>query len=187
MSHDDPIHLLSHEHRYILKVVHGLSVIDQELAAGRMPDLARLRNIVAFMREFADQCHHAKEEAILFPAMQDKGVPQQGCPLEGLLREHARGRELVGALAAAIDALEGGDDAAPAALREAIAGIQQLYPNHIWKEDEMVFPMARRLFTQAELEALGARFEQAEIDLGQDHDRFVAFAGQMAALLGQAQ
>ena len=69
MSHADPIHQLSHEHRYILKVVHGLSAIDQELAAGRVPDLARLRNIVAFMREFADQCHHAKEEAILFPAM----------------------------------------------------------------------------------------------------------------------
>ena len=57
MSHDDPIHQLSHEHRYILKVVHGLSAIDQELEAGRMPDLARLRNIVAFLREFADQCH----------------------------------------------------------------------------------------------------------------------------------
>ena len=28
MSHDDPIHQLSHEHRYILKVVHGLSAID---------------------------------------------------------------------------------------------------------------------------------------------------------------
>ena len=187
MSHDDPIHLLSHEHRYILKVVHGLSAIDQELAAGRTPDLARLRNIVAFMREFADQCHHAKEEAILFPAMEDKGVPHGGCPLEGLLREHARGRELVGALATATAALAGGDASAGSAARSAIAGMQQLYPNHIWKEDEMVFPMARRLFTEAELDALGARFEQAEIDLGQDHDRFVAFADEMAALLGQAQ
>lgn len=51
----------------------------------------------------------------------------------------------------------------------------------------MVFPMAQRLFTEAELKALGARFAQAEIDLGQDHDRFVAFADEMAALLGQAQ
>lgn len=187
MSHADPIHQLTHEHHYILKVVHGLSTIDQELEAGRAPDLARLRNIVAFMREFADQCHHAKEEAILFPAMEDKGVPHCGCPLEALRREHVLGRERVGTLAAAIDALQGGDETAPAAARSAIAGIQQLYPNHIWKEDEMVFPMAQRLFTEAELEALGARFEQAEIDIGQDHDRFVAFADEMAALLGQAQ
>lgn len=185
MSHDNPIHQLTHEHQYILKVVHGLSAIDDALARGQQPDLARVRAVVAFMREFADQCHHAKEEAILFPAMEDKGVPHGGCPLEALLREHARGRALVGALAAATDALEGGDDAAPAALRAAIAGIQQLYPNHIWKEDQMVFPMAERLFTQAELDALGARFEQAEVELGQDHDRYVAFADEMAALLGQ--
>jgi len=187
MSHDNPIHQLMHEHHHILQVVHGLSAIDQDLAAGRMPDLARLRNIVAFMREFADQCHHAKEEAILFPAMEDKGVPHGGCPLEELLREHARARELVGALATATAALAGGDASASDAARSAITGIQQLYPNHIWKENEMVFPMAQRLFTEAELDALGARFEQAEIDLGQDHDRFVAFADEMAALLGQAQ
>ena len=48
----------------------------------------------------------------------------------------------------------------------------------------MVFPMAERLFTPAELDALNARFEQAEIELGQDHDRYVAFAEDMAALLG---
>ena len=184
MAHDNPIHLLTHEHHYILKVVHGLSAIDQDLEAGRRPDIARLHSVVAFMREFADRCHHAKEEAILFPAMEDKGVPHDGCPLEGLLREHARGRERVGALAAAIDAQERGDAAAPAALREAIAALQQLYPNHIWKEDQMVFPMAERLFTPAELDALNARFEQAEIELGQDHDRYVAFADEMAALLG---
>ena len=186
MSHDNPIHLLTHEHQYILKVVHGLSAIDEALTRGQAPDLARLRGVVAFMREFADQCHHAKEEAILFPAMEDKGVPHGGCPLEGLLREHARGRERVGALAAAIDAVDRGDPSGAAALREAIAGIQQLYPNHIWKEDQMVFPMAERLFSAEELAALHARFEQAEVELGQDHDRYVAFADQMAALLGQA-
>lgn len=185
MPHANPIHQLTHEHHHILQVVHGLSAIDQELAAGRGPEPARLRDIVAFMREFADQCHHAKEEAILFPAMEDKGVPHGGCPLEALRREHVLGRERVGALAAAIDALEGGDEAAPAALREAIAALQQLYPNHIWKEDQMVFPMAERLFSSDELDALGARFAQAEAELGQDHDRYVAFAEDMAALLGQ--
>lgn len=166
MAHDNPIHLLTHEHHYILKVVHGLSAIEQDLEAGRRPEIARLRGVVAFMREFADRCHHAKEEAILFPAMEVKGVPHDGCPL------------------AAIDALERGDAAAPAALHKAIAGIQQLYPNHIWKEDQMVFPMAERLFSAAELADLHARFEQAEVELGPEHERYAAFADQMAALLG---
>ena len=185
MPHHNPIQQLTHEHHHILQVVHGLSAIDQELAAGNRPDPARLRTIVAFMREFADQCHHAKEEAILFPAMEDKGVPHGGCPLEALRREHVLGRERVGALAAAIDALERGDNDAAAALHGAIAALQQLYPNHIWKEDQMVFPMAERLFSPAELADLHACFEQAEVELGPQHERYVAFADEMAALLGQ--
>ncbi len=186
MSSANPIHTLVHEHQYILKVVHGLSVIDDALAGGRQPDLERVRAIVAFMRDFADKCHHAKEEAILFPAMEIKGVPPTGCPLEGLRREHAKGRELVGALATAADACAQGRRGAVAAMRSAIGGIQQLYPNHIWKEDEMVFPMAERLFSPQELETLRLRFDQAEDDLGQNHDRYVAFADEMAALLGRA-
>jgi len=186
MSTGNPIHLLTHEHKYILKVVHGLSVIDDALAGGQQPDLERVRAIVAFMRDFADKCHHAKEEAILFPAMEIKGVPPTGCPLEGLRREHAKGRELVGALATAADACAQGDRDAAAAMRSAIGGIQQLYPNHIWKEDEMVFPMVERLFSPDELEAMGQQFDQAEEALGQDHDHYVRFADEMAALLGQA-
>jgi len=185
MSTGNPIHLLTHEHKYILKVVHGLSVVDDALARGQRPDLERVRKIVAFMRDFADKCHHAKEEAILFPAMEHKGVSPTGCPLEGLTREHVKGRELVGALAAAADAYAQGDREAVAAMRSAIGGIQQLYPNHIWKEDEMVFPMAERLFSPDELETLRQQFDQAEEALGQDHDHYVRFADEMAALLGQ--
>jgi hemerythrin-like domain-containing protein len=186
MPTSHPIHTLTHEHKHILKVVHGLSAVDDALATGDVPDLALLRKIVAFMRDFADKCHHAKEEAILFPAMEHKGVPPNGCPLEGLTREHAKGRELVGALAAAADACAQGRADAVAAMRSAIGGIQQLYPNHIWKEDEMVFPMAERLFSPDELEAIGRQFDQAEESLGQDHDHYVRFADEMAALLGQA-
>lgn len=186
MSSNNPIHRLTHEHKYILKVVHGLSVIDDALARGQQPDLARVRTIVGFMRDFADKCHHAKEEAILFPALEHKGVPPTGCPLEGLRREHIKGRELVGALAAAADASAQGHANAVAAMRSAIGGIQLLYPNHIWKEDEMVFPMAERLFSPDELEAMGQQFDQAEEALGQDHDHYMRFADDMAALLGQA-
>ena len=182
MSVGNPIHMLVHEHQYILKVVHALSVVDDDLDRGRPVDAELIRKVVLFMRDFADKCHHAKEEAILFPAMERKGVPKTGCPLQGLVAEHVKGRQLVTALAAAADAYAQGSPDAVEALRGSISGIRQLYPNHIWKEDEMVFPMAERLFSPEELEGMQLLFDKAEVELGQDHERYVRFADEMARL-----
>ena len=68
-------------------------------------------------------------------------------------------------------------------IREAMRGIRELYPNHIWKEDAMVFPMAERLFTMEELAQMKADFDQVELELGQHHDALIAFADEMEGLL----
>ncbi|MBN1558758.1 hemerythrin domain-containing protein [candidate division KSB1 bacterium] len=185
MTIDNPIEMLTHEHSYILKVVHGLSVIDEELSRNVTVDVGRILRVVQFMRNFADKCHHAKEEAVLFPAMEAKGVPPTGCPLGAFKAEHQKGRKLVTALQEAADAYAAGQPEAVGAIRETVAEIRQLYPNHIWKEDEMAFPMALRLFTADELKQLKADFDQAESEFGQDHDQYVAFADEMERLLGE--
>lgn len=184
MAIENPIDMLTHEHKYILKVVHALSVIDEDLQSGEQIDAALIQEVVRFMRNFADKCHHAKEETVLFPAMEDKGVPKTGCPLAALRAEHVKGRKLVTTLKEAAEALAAGRTDAIEEISKAISGIRQLYPNHIWKEDEMVFPMAQRLFTQDELKKLKADFDKAESDLGQDHDQYIEFANKMELLLG---
>jgi hemerythrin-like domain-containing protein len=178
----NPIDMLVLEHKIILKVVHAFSVIDTQLEHGKAIDTGLIVKIVAFMRDFADKCHHAKEEDILFPAMEAKGVPHAGCPIGGLLGEHAKGRGLVKALSDAGEAYGAGKAGAVAEMRVAISGIRQLYPNHIWKEDEMVFPMAARLFSAEEQLDMKKAFDQADDDLGQSYDSYVNFAEELAAL-----
>ena len=185
MAIENPIDMLTHEHKYILKVVHGLSVIDEDLSRGEQVDADLMQRVVWFMRNFADKCHHAKEEAVLFPAMEEKGVPKTGCPLDALRAEHEKGRKLVTALKEAADAYAAGSSEAVEELRGAIGGIRQLYPNHIWKEDEMVFPMAERLFMQDEMKKLKTDFDQAESEYGKDHNQYVEFANEMGLLLSR--
>lgn len=48
--------------------------------------------------------------------------------------------------------------------------MRTLYTNHIWKEDEMVFPMVDRLFSAEERKTLFERFETAEAEIGADHE-----------------
>ena len=180
MPHHDPIHMLTHEHEIILKVVAGLERIARELDKGIEADPDTLRAIVRFMREFADRCHHAKEEDLLFPAMERKGVPDTGCPLGGLLHEHSEGRSLVTALSNAVETYAAGARKDGREITTIAGKIATLYTNHIWKENEMVFPMVARLFSDSERNALFEEFEQAEERVGANHEELAAFAARLA-------
>jgi hemerythrin-like domain-containing protein len=134
------------------------------------------------MRTFADQCHHGKEELLLFPALGEKGVPLQGCPVGALKSEHEVGRALVKELADATDAQQSGEPGAKARIVTALRGIAALYPNHIWKEDYLLFPMTIKVMSPAELQLLSGEFEKVDERIGSGEcRRFEAFAEQVAA------
>jgi len=180
MNENAAIDMLTAEHEVILQVVDGLGNLAKTLRTGKAVEPAVLREAVAFMKEFADCCHHAKEEDLLFPAFVKHGVPDHGCPIDALLRDHKEGRRLVADLAAATDAYADGDSEAAERIATAIDGIAKLYPEHIWKEDEMVFPMARRLLSSEERARLFKQFEEVEArNPPGTHQRFHRFADQL--------
>lgn len=50
-------------------------------------------------------------------------------------------------------------------------------PNHIWEEDDMVFPMVERLFSEADISKLYQAFQEVEArNPPNTHERFHAFA-----------
>ena len=171
------IDMLSNEHKLILQVVDGLSRLAAGMCTGKTADPALLLEAVAFMREFADQCHHAKEEDLLFPALIAHGVPMHGCPIDALLHEHEQGRRLVREIADGSDAYIRNEPGAAEATAKAVDKIAALYANHIWKEDEMVFPMAQRLIPEGDRLTLYAAFQEVEArNPPGTHERFHAFA-----------
>ena len=174
---NDPITVLIEEHKVILKVVSECDAIAQELNAGRNVEAGLLLRIVEFLREFADKCHHAKEEDLLFPAFENAGVPSSGCPLEALRAEHMKGRKLVMQLEESANAYANSVAGATEGITTALSGIAKLYPNHIWKEDAMVFPMAERLFSPERRKEPFDAFEEVEAKTDQDaYSKFVSFA-----------
>jgi hemerythrin-like domain-containing protein len=172
--------VLEHEHCVIAKVVGITPVLADKLAEGQAVAGETLRNIVEFMRVYADQCHHGKEEALLFPALGNKGVPLQGCPIGALTAEHIKGRVFVKQLAESLDAYEKGDPAAKDALIRGLRGIAGLYPNHIWKEDYLLFPLTDKVLSPEEQQSLCQEFEVVEDRIGKDvHQRFERLAEQI--------
>ncbi|MEO2049519.1 MAG: hemerythrin domain-containing protein [Pirellulales bacterium] len=49
----------------------------------------------AFFSQFADKCHHAKEEDLFFPLLKERGIPEEGGPIGVMLHEHDVGRDCV--------------------------------------------------------------------------------------------
>ncbi len=160
--------ILEAEHRVIEKVVSAASELVNRIETGQKMDAETLRKIVEFMRTYADKCHHGKEEDLLFPALANKGVPTQGCPLGALIGEHARGRSYVAALAEGTDMYGNGNDQGLEKILKGLTGIAALYPNHIWKEDFLLFPMTHKVMNPVEQEAFLKPFEDVDKRIGQD-------------------
>src|SRR5438046_2768916 len=95
--------LLMADHEIILQALDVLDAMNTELQQGREVNSEDIRSLLTFLREFADGCHHVKEEAIFFPALMQAGMSLE----QGLLRmmnyEHERGRALTAAMQDAID------------------------------------------------------------------------------------
>lgn len=132
MSASRPVEMLEAEHRVILKIVGVLGVLADALEAEKPVQVQTLRDLVEFMRTFADKCHHGKEEAILFHALVSRGVPAQGCPIGGLTHEHQKGRALVAELDQAAQAhFPRATSETKAIMVRCLRDLAALYPNHI--------------------------------------------------------
>jgi len=181
MDSKSPTEILEAEHHVIQKIVGAMAMLVEGLGVGAEPPVETLRSIVAFMRTFADKCHHGKEESHLFPLLEHRGVPTRGCPMGALVQEHERGRTLVGQLAEALMAHQRGDVEARDGLLKGLRALIDLYPNHIWKEEYLLFPMSNKLLGAADQKQLIEKFADVEAAVGRDvHQRFERIAEEIA-------
>ena len=157
--------VLMTEHRAIERMLAVLEMAAQRLEAGERlrPDF--FREAIDFVRNFADRCHHAKEEDTLFPRMEARGVPRQAGPLAVMLADHDQGRAYVKAVADAIDAYEGGDASAAIVIADNARGYVYLLRDHIMKEDNILYPMADRVLSPSDQQEMEQRFEQIETEV----------------------
>jgi hemerythrin-like domain-containing protein len=157
-----PTDKLEVEHRVIAKIILVVSMMADQLDAGQSVNVEILQRIVEFMRIYVDQFHHGKEEQLLFPLLVRRGVPTRGCPIEALTHEHVIGKELVAGLSEAILGYQKYGPVAEDTLVKSLRGLADLYTNHIWKENYLLFPMTNKILGSDDLNALSREFEKME-------------------------
>ena len=122
---------------------------------GTVPD-EHFRQAVVFIREFADQCHHGKEEKLLFPAMKENDIPEEIALIDVLIEEHKTGRSFARGMAEAIDAEN------YALFCENARNYVLLLDQHIDKENSVLFPMADKSLSKEKQNELEKGFEDVE-------------------------
>ena len=175
------IEVLMNEHRLIEQVLGSLETFAAAVEGGVAPERPLLADYGSFFRDFADAAHHGKEEDILFQRMVERGFSRDTGPVAVMLYEHVVGRGHVGALRQ-VGAGEGPFSGVETqlVLEHASAFVPHLRA-HIQKEDRILYPMALRLLTGPELDAILAEFDAFDAGRRSDgtYDRLEALADRL--------
>lgn len=177
-----PTDELKHEHQIILIALDAMEREMQRIQAGGPVPEERIGQMIGFVQNFADRCHHAKEETLLFTRMQERGMPANGGPIGVMLQEHDDGRRLVRTAAQALPGAGAGDADARATLAANLLAYVRMLRLHIDKEDHVLYPMADKILTAADQSELAAAFERVEAEeMGEGtHERYHQLAHEWA-------
>ena len=147
---------LMQDHKIILRALSVLQCL-ATIPTGEEIDQKDVSALLRFLRIFADEHHHGKEEDLLFPELM-RSSEAQGGPLRHLLFEHDQERSLVAGLE---EALRNNKRVEFFVLADRVTSRIR---NHIEKEDSILFPILEALISKTQDDKISALFEQLQID-----------------------
>jgi hemerythrin-like domain-containing protein len=156
--------ILRHEHEAILRMLDVTEEVAHRLRQNERVAPETLGELNEFFQLFADRCHHAKEEELLFPLLERKGVPRTGGPIGVMLAEHEEGRARIREMVESADAYGRGENAADRRWAEAARQYSDLLSQHILKENNVLFGMAERVLSSTDQTKLAEDFERLETE-----------------------
>lgn len=159
----DAINLMMEEHENIKRVLASIRKLCIGVLNGKAVDVELFYKIIDFVKNYADQHHHSKEETILFKKMSEElGERIANGPIYGMLAEHDLGRLYMMNLENALKEIEKGNlDARVDVIANAI-GYADLLSRHIFKENTAIYTFARKQLSKESMEEVESRCEEVE-------------------------
>jgi hemerythrin-like domain-containing protein len=162
-TREDPIKELSREHQAALAALSRLeSVLKEGRESGALSESARsyCGEFVAILENDISR-HFAKEEQALFPAL-EPALGKDSGPLAVMNLEHRELRASFYAFTHLVGTINGGG-AVPDGLVGAGVGLISLLREHIDKEDQVLFPTARDILSEGDLDQVAERMAEVAV------------------------
>lgn len=166
-----PVGLLMIEHRLIERMIRIMNIELAKIKKDSKVNTSFIDTAVDFIRNYADRCHHGKEEDILFRELAKKKLSDEHQRImRELIEEHKMGRNNVRKLVEAKEKhVQGNQDV----IKDIVSNVEILvkfYPKHIEKEDKHFFIPVSEYFTAREKDKM--LNEMWEFDKNMIHDKY---------------
>lgn len=139
------IEIMMEEHKYIYRMLKVVRSICYKLYEEKKINLEDFKDVLYFIRIYADGLHHKKEEIMLFNKMVEHlGTVAEKTINYGMLVEHDMGRLYVKDLDEALTEYQGGNEAAVIDIIANAVAYTNLLERHIDKEDNVIYKFGQK-------------------------------------------
>jgi hypothetical protein len=160
------------------------AAVEKAFAEPTDPTPGLVANLREYLVTYVDRCHNQKEERALFPRLAQRGVPSEGGPVAVMLAEHGQARELVDRIDAAAKGYVGGDRGRLGELKAAFGAYATLNKQHYWKENDILYPLANRVFSPEDAAEVLDEIDEIEQELGPGaRERYWKLADEIVSLV----
>ena len=158
----NPTQDLIEEHGGIMLMLKIMEKVAAKLKNDQVVEKDHLRKIAEFLSNFADKCHHGKEEGILFPTL--LATLSNTKIINELLGEHQTGRDYIRGIVESLESYQPGNSHAYH-IAINMLGYAALLTDHIRKENTLLFPIADKELSAQQKASIENRFENLERDV----------------------
>ncbi|MCP4115850.1 MAG: hypothetical protein GY737_10680 [Desulfobacteraceae bacterium] len=150
------------EHVLILKGLEALRIARDKIERNRHPPKLFFEKAVPFFRNYADQYHHYKEEFLMFGFLARKKEGTLDLEIGALRHQHEKGRQFLTRLERSINGYGMENEIAVTTLLENLASFIAVLGRHIFREDNLFFPMVEQELSLDEKTTLFEQFQLEE-------------------------
>jgi len=158
------------EHRSIAAILHGMEYLVERVRTRKAKIDPRVFGaMIYYLDTFSERMHHPKEDRFLFSAMRARGG-EAAAVVADLEHEHAAGGESLRRLEQCLMRYEEGGDREFPAFADAVARFVREYRDHMHKEESIAFPLAQRVLSASDWQAIDRAFEENRDPLAAERD-----------------
>ena len=174
------IEIMNEEHKYIIRMLHVIRKCCFKILNGEEVIYEDFDKIIDFVRNYADNHHHKKEEKILFVKMvEELGEPAEKAVKQGMLVEHDLGRLHIRELVEALDKLKAGEEEAKLDVIANAISYSHLLTRHIDKEDRVIYKFAERNLKEETMQFVNLECENYEVNNEEIRNKFICWSAEM--------
>jgi hemerythrin-like domain-containing protein len=157
------LNIIRDEHRSIAAILHGMQHLVGQIRERKAKiDPKVFRAMLYYLDTFSERMHHPKEDRYLFDPLRRRGAGSDSLIAE-LEKDHAEGGNALRRVEQCLIRYEeGGEKEFPEFAGEVDRFVKG-YWEHMRKEEEQVFPLAQKLFTDDDWDAIDGAFK-ANVD-----------------------